>query len=294
MSLSAAAALTRTRNHIVTRQTPQGMCLNFVWRMFGSVNSTGYAAGSLTTALNAWNHSRERYTDRNIPIGAPVYFGSSPTRTDKNKHAGDVMVHVGNGVLGGTDVSGANTGYITIDARARQIQRPYLGWCADFGGHPIDFGVDIIPAGNGSVIIKESTLNSSDLDVLIDRMFNKTFVTSNNVTMNFGQAIAEIQVNARSLSDAMFRGGDSMADGKRSVSVTLADLRKLTEAIDKTVNMNVIRDPQAVALPPAKDRKIPLKTDLIEGITILRQLAPLLPALEEAFGEKKEDEPQEG
>lgn len=153
MGVSAAAAVARARSSIISRQVPQGMCLNWVWRMFGAQNSTGYAQGTLTTALAAWNGSLQKHRDRNIPVGAPVYFGVSPTRTDKNKYAGDVMIHVGNGVLAGTDVQGANTGFITIDARSKQIQRPYLGWCGDFGGRPIDFGVTVIAASSGPIIL---------------------------------------------------------------------------------------------------------------------------------------------
>lgn len=145
MGVSAAKAVERARLNVVSRQTPQGMCLNWVWRMFGALPSTGYAQGTLTTALNAWNSSAHKRTDRKIPVGAPVYFGSSPTRWDKNKHAGDVTIHVGSGILACTDVNGANTGYMTIDARSKQIQRPYLGYTLDFGGRMIDFE-NVIPA----------------------------------------------------------------------------------------------------------------------------------------------------
>lgn len=198
MGVSAAAAVARARASVISRQVPQGMCLNWVWRMFGAQNSTGYAQGQLTTALNAWNTSRDRHADRNIPIGAPVYFGSSPTRTDKNKHAGDVMIHVGGGVLAGTDVSGANTGFITIDARSKQIQRPYLGWCGDFGGRPIDFGVTVIPAGTtGKPIIvnpavKEAAMaNGNDYTIYALKDGGRRFAAGNGKYIAVGSTLTQ-------------------------------------------------------------------------------------------------------
>lgn len=184
MGTSAAAALARARASVVSRQTPQGMCLNWVWRMYGAQNSTGYAQGSLTTALNAWERSRGKHRNRDIPLGAPVYFGSSPTRTDKNKHAGDVMIHVGGGVLAGTDVNGANTGFITIDARSRQIARPFLGWCDDFGGRPIDFGVTVVAASSGPLIIDKKLegmlmANGEDHTIYAETGTGRRFIAGN-------------------------------------------------------------------------------------------------------------------
>lgn len=154
MGISAAQAVANARASIVSRQMPQGMCLNFVWRMFGSLNSTGYAQGTLQSAMTAWNGSKEKYgPDVPVPIGAPVYFGVSPTRTDKNKYAGDVTIHVGDGILACTDASGANTGYMTIAARAKQTQRPYIGWTGDFGGRSIDFGVTVAPTDDGQTAV---------------------------------------------------------------------------------------------------------------------------------------------
>lgn len=154
MGISAAQAVANARAHIVSRQLPQGMCLNFVWRMFGSLNSTGYAAGTLSSAMTAWNGSKhKRGPEVPIPIGAPVYFGVSPTRTDRNKGAGDVTIHVGGGILACTDASGANTGYMTIAARAKQTQRPFIGHTLDFGGRDIDFGVTVIPTNDGQEVV---------------------------------------------------------------------------------------------------------------------------------------------
>ena len=124
-----------------------GMCLNEVWKAYGSHNSIGPHAGQYPTALSGWNYATQKHTDANPPYGAPVYFGISPTRTDKNKAAGDVCISLGGGLLRCSDGGGSGRmATMTIAARAKQIARPYLGWTSDFLGYQlVNFG-----AGGGS------------------------------------------------------------------------------------------------------------------------------------------------
>lgn len=153
---SAASAVANAKRDADSRTSviPQGKCLNWVWRMFGSQNSTGYAQGTLQTAMTSWNSSRFKHTTRHdIPTGAPVYFGVSPTRTDANKYAGDVTIYVGGGIVACTDASGSRVGYMTIAAREKQTARPFIGWTEDFGGRKIDFGVAVVVAGGATIII---------------------------------------------------------------------------------------------------------------------------------------------
>lgn len=128
--------LARARAAVGSSITPQGMCLNFVWRMAGGMSSVGNAVGRLDTAFNSWQAADDKHHgDRNPPAGVALHYGPSPTRTDRNKNAGDVTVSIGGGLQIATDVSGSRVGIMTIAAREKQTQRPYLGWAGDLGGH---------------------------------------------------------------------------------------------------------------------------------------------------------------
>lgn len=136
--LSAAAALARARAQVGNSITPQGMCLNFVWRMYGAVPSVGNAVGHLDTAWNAWSVVSDKVTgDRDVPAGFFAMLGPSPTRTDKNKNAGDIIISAGDGTFICTDASGSRVQYMTLAAREAQTQRPFVGWGKDLGGHSI-------------------------------------------------------------------------------------------------------------------------------------------------------------
>jgi peptidoglycan hydrolase-like protein with peptidoglycan-binding domain len=134
-NIDAQAGLARARR---SSSNVPGMCLAFVYASYGSVQSIGSHAGQYPIALNGWRYATKKHAgDRNPPVGVPVYFGASPTRTDRNKNAGDVAISMGGGLLWVTDVAGATgrTGIMTIAARERQTARPYLGWTGDFLGH---------------------------------------------------------------------------------------------------------------------------------------------------------------
>jgi hypothetical protein len=152
--IDSAAFLARARLQVGQRIYPQGRCLNFVWRMAGGLSSIGGAIGMLDTAFNSWRAAEDKHHgDRNPPPGVALHYGPSPTRTDVNRNAGDVTVSIGSGLQIATDASGAVVGIMTIAARERQTQRPYLGWAGDLGGHPFTAARKIITPAAVAVAI---------------------------------------------------------------------------------------------------------------------------------------------
>ncbi len=135
----------------------QNQCLGQVYADYGSVPSIGPHAGQYPIAYNGWLYSPHQVSDNGGPIngGYPVWFGISPTRTDRNKAAGDVGLAANNRIGWFTDANGAgHSGYMTFEARAKQTSRPFLGHTTDFLGHPVvNVGAlpPLAPAGSGSV-----------------------------------------------------------------------------------------------------------------------------------------------
>lgn len=156
MSLDSGSALGRARSVIGFLVYPQGRCLANVYQWFGSPASKGPGAGRFATAFDAWTYAADKRSgDWNPPAGVPVYFGISPNRTDANKRAGDVGISIGGGQGIFTDSSGARVGVMSLAARAIQTQRPYLGWCGDFVGHPVS-AAGSVPASSGATPIPTS------------------------------------------------------------------------------------------------------------------------------------------
>ena len=148
--IDAQAGLARAR----TRGTNiPSTCLGFVFAAYGSVPSIGPGSGHYGIAYNAWVYSNGQHPgDTNPPVGVPVVFGPSPTRSDRNAGAGDIAISMGGGLLFCSDGAGSGrTGVMTIGARAKQTGRPYLGWMDDFLGHQlVNIGPVIgapVPAG---------------------------------------------------------------------------------------------------------------------------------------------------
>lgn len=119
-----------------------GTCLGFVYQhMLADIGlaSIGRGSGHYNNAIDAWTYADENQKhpgDRNPPPGSVVIFGPSPTRTDANADAGDIMFADGTpGVLYGTDITYGRTGRMTIAGREAQTERPYLGWLSQFLGH---------------------------------------------------------------------------------------------------------------------------------------------------------------
>lgn len=152
-TIDALAGLAKAR----TKKTNVvGTCLGNVYDDYGNHPSIGPHAGQYPIAYNGWLYSTKQHPgDYNAPAGAPVYFGISPTRHDKNKAAGDVGISMGmsNGVAIGwfTDVTPGKQGIMTLKARAIQTQRPYMGWTGDFLGYTL-VNLGTVPSGGGTPI----------------------------------------------------------------------------------------------------------------------------------------------
>lgn len=117
-----------------------GSCLNTCWQAYGSHPSIGAHAGQYPDAIDGWDYATKRHPgDMNPPAGYPVWFGVSPTRTDSDAGAGDVVISLGGGQVIATDANGigGRIGVTSIAARAARIQRPYLGWTEDFLGYDV-------------------------------------------------------------------------------------------------------------------------------------------------------------
>lgn len=123
-----------------------GACLANVYKWFGSVQSVGRGAGDYDWAIKGWNYSDYRHEgDWNPPPGVPVYFGTKVTwRTDRNVPCGDVGLSIGGGRAIFTDGPSGNTEIMTLAARAKEIDRNYLGWTSDFLGHPVSGALSYI------------------------------------------------------------------------------------------------------------------------------------------------------
>lgn len=152
-TLDGIAAIAWMRNKLTNIP---GSCLNTVWQAYGSHPSIGPHAGQYPDAIDGYNFATQRHTDMNPPAGFPFFYGPSPTRTDKDKNAGDVVISLGNGQAIATDVSGAGRiGVISLVQRGLNIQRPPLGWTSDFLGYDISTAA---LAGISATPIKEDDM----------------------------------------------------------------------------------------------------------------------------------------
>lgn len=151
--LDSAAALLRARAQI-GQPDGAGQCLANVYRWFGSVQSTGPGAGQYDVALKGWTFAASKLYPMEIaPAGVPVWFDVSPTRTDRNKTAGDVGLSIGGGYGIFTDSPTGNTGIMSFVDRSIQIQRPPLGFTTDFLGHDTSAGLAWLDNTAGAPVI---------------------------------------------------------------------------------------------------------------------------------------------
>ena len=119
-----------------------GYCLEAVWQAYKRHGaSTGRSAA---TAYIGWQKSDGKHEgDRNPPAGVPVWWGPKA-----GNNAGDVVISLGDGRVVATDwPRNGVIGITTIDARTKQIGRPYLGWTERIFDVPIEYG-----AGGGGVV----------------------------------------------------------------------------------------------------------------------------------------------
>jgi hypothetical protein len=87
--------------------------------------------------MDAWNYGTANHPGNTVvPKDFPAYFGPSPTRTDANRNAGDIVLSRGDGTFVCTDGAGGGViGIMTLAQRAAQISRPYLGWGSEQCGY---------------------------------------------------------------------------------------------------------------------------------------------------------------
>lgn len=141
-------------------------CLYTVWLAYGSPHTLGRLPGhTFGTAIEAYNYTTKRHTDRNPPVGAAVWFGAcaGPRYAgDEHWRDGDVTVARAGARLGATDypVFGL-VGECDIHQREVQTGRAYLGWTEDI------FGNDIIlaaPSGSGATLITTGAEDAEEDD----------------------------------------------------------------------------------------------------------------------------------
>lgn len=129
--VDGVAAAQTMRNFRTWRK---GHCLEAVWAAF-KVNGARTDQEAATATIG-WHLSDGKHPgDRNPPAGVPVWWGPKPSSA-----AGDVVISLGGGRVVATDwpYNGV-IGVTTIDARERQIGRPYLGWTETILDVPIDY-----------------------------------------------------------------------------------------------------------------------------------------------------------
>lgn len=216
VTLSAFAA-TRKALAAVGGSNVPGYCLAWVYSVFGSVQSIGPGAGHFSTALDGWNYAQLKHlNDYSPPAGVPVYFGVSPTRTDRNKRAGDVTVSLGGGRVAATDYPyGGRIGTLTIAQRAAQTQRPYLGWTGDFLGHLIAYThpTGTITAGTGiTTVLPTAALNpigDSDMFVLENTSRGWFTLVAKQYVRHLAETDAQLVAKVVSESDEIHKLSDS-------------------------------------------------------------------------------------
>ena len=139
-----------------SNMTP-GRCLLYTWLAYkahGATSSTTYA-----TAMDAYNATGDRHTDKNPPAGVPVWFGANSSSS-----AGDVGISAGNGMVSAVWYSGWHT--VSIDQRAAETGRPYLGWTGRFmTDNVIQYAIPASGGGGGTTTdatFVQSALNLVD------------------------------------------------------------------------------------------------------------------------------------
>jgi len=144
------------------RPNEDNACLNTVWQAYGSPHTIGRLPHhTFGTAIEAYNYTTKRHTDRNPPEGAAVWFGacSGPRYAgDEHWRDGDVTV-ARKGILGATDYKTfGHIGECTIAEREAQTGRKYAGWTEDIFGHDIILGATAAPHATPLATTEEDTM----------------------------------------------------------------------------------------------------------------------------------------
>uniref|UniRef100_A0AAU8EIK3 Endolysin n=1 Tax=Microbacterium phage Judebell TaxID=3230835 RepID=A0AAU8EIK3_9CAUD len=209
----------------------KGHCLEAVWAAFKAVGAR--ATTTAPTATVGWERSAgKHHGDRNPPAGVPVWWG--PKRSSA---AGDVVISLGGGKVVATDwpYNGV-IGITTIDARERQIGRPYLGWTEEILGQPVDFDR---PGTGGGELYPTRPVSKED-DTMLALLING----AHKCTLDIGAFSHMIQSDNPDRIKDIVRGDDQW------VPTTTTELPVLLRRFACDLNIWDIRDGRFVVLDP--------------------------------------------
>jgi len=179
-----------------------GACLENVYEWFGGPawSSIGPGAGQYNWAIKNWLFAQYRHAgDWNPPPGVPVHYGTEVTwRTDPNVPCGDIGLSIGGGRGVFTDGPSGNTEIMSLSARGKEIDRNYLGWSADFLGHPVSGALSYIAEANKPanapkpkpIVVKPTLLDESDTMILIQNSRSIALLVEDHVV---GLDIKDVQ-----------------------------------------------------------------------------------------------------
>lgn len=209
----------------------KGHCLEAVWAAYKAHGAR--ATTTAPTATIGWERSAGKHRgDRNPPAGVPVWWGPKASSA-----AGDVVISLGGGKVVATDwpYNGV-INITTIDARERQIGRPYLGWTEEILGAAIDFGT---PASGGGDLYPTRPVSEEDDTMLALRIDGVHLCTLD--TGNFSHMIE---------SDDPERIKNIVRGDDRWTETTLQELPKLLRRYACDLNIWDIRGGKFVVLDP--------------------------------------------
>lgn len=107
-----------------------GWCLAYVERAFGHSSSNAYAR-------LAWNNSKTKHADRNLPKGVyvPLHFSHTGTYSGVTRDWGHIVIYK-DGVIWSSPISRKPYAdkFYSIEAVERAFNAKYLGWTEDVSG----------------------------------------------------------------------------------------------------------------------------------------------------------------
>lgn len=197
---------------LTMRTNKPGYCLATVdLAILQGLQSIGPHAGQYPTAYSAWVYSTSQHpmpADGVVPEGLPILLGPSPTRTDADKNAGDVVISNGQpwGVVATDCPAAGGSGHIgtmTLQARAAQTARPILGYTTNFCGY------DLLSSGTTPVVEAESMSYSIIKDANSATIYVCSLITGNSAGIGSTYHVGLLQ---------RFKAGDpGMLDGERAI-----------------------------------------------------------------------------
>lgn len=145
-----------------------GECLHTVALAYGNPTSIGPGPHPVPNAQTAWVYAVQQ-PNQSFVVDHPVFLGPSPTRTDADKNAGDVMIYHGNGLFVASDsprLGAGKVGLCTLAERLAQTRRPVNGWTTTFLGYELT-GTALADVGGGTIITPASPVTEDDVSYSI-------------------------------------------------------------------------------------------------------------------------------